>query len=73
MPRNAERAYADWLEADTEARKAESRLKGAWLAYDRDGAAPSRELLTEVSKLRSIATAKLRAAVDALSSPARKA
>lgn len=67
MPKNAARAYAEWHDADTKAREAESRLKAAWLAYDREDEAPPAELLAEVSMLRSIANDKLKAAVEALS------
>ena len=40
VPKNAARAYAEWHDADTKAREAESRLKAAWLAYDRKDEAP---------------------------------
>lgn len=67
MKERATEAYEAWQQADAAAREVEKLLSGAWGAYDMGGEPPPQELLAEVSKLRAIASAKLRAAVGAFS------
>lgn len=66
MSEQARRAYKDWRTADTAAREAERRLKGAWIAHEMGGEPPSKQLAEEVSRLRVIANEKLHAAVKSL-------
>lgn len=68
MTDTAKQAYADWQNADAQARQAEIRLKAAWIAFDSGGSPPTAALLAEVSQLRAVANDRLTAAVAALDS-----
>lgn len=60
MANRAREAIQAWKIADGEAKAAEGRLRAAWDIYDHDKSLPpSADLMAEVSRLRSVANAKL--------------
>jgi len=63
----ARQAFEAWKLADAQARSAETRLALAWEGYfARRSEPPSRDLVGEVSSLRSVANDRLSVAMRAL-------
>lgn len=64
MSEKARRAFDEWKAADELSRVAEARLKAAWEQHHNgSGPPPSADLMTEISRLRALASDKLTVAM----------
>jgi hypothetical protein len=73
VPDKARQAYQEWKLADARAREVEARLAQAWDDYFANrGAAPTHELIQEVSSLRAVANDRLTVAMLAMYPGRRK-
>lgn len=67
MPERARQSYQEWKQADARAREVEARLARCWDDYfAKRGAAPTSELIQEVSRLRAVANDRLTVAMLAM-------